>query len=208
MKNRSSFDINKCKTPKNEFNNNFSPTDSKRNTNNNFRKCIGPDYLSKFKNEFSKTLKKVNIFNHDISFSNKIFSLSKKNITHAKKLLEDNQVKPVSMLNIIKKDIYEQKMKALEKFKYIKENMKGDLKINLIKFVRKPPNKLNNIRDYTRQREQFKKYQDFDPVDHSDDEEEKDYLNIYPDFVKKNKMLLNQKNRISNLILKINKKPL
>ena len=208
MKNRSSFDINKCKTPKNEFNNNFSPTDSKRNTNNNFRKYIGPDYLSKFKNEFSKTLKKVNIFNHDISFSNKIFSLSKKNITHAKKLLEDNQVKPVSMLNIIKKDIYEQKMKALEKFKYIKENMKGDLKINLIKFVRKPPNKLNNIRDYTRQREQFKKYQDFDPVDHSDDEEEKDYLNIYPDFVKKNKMLLNQKNRISNLILKINKKPL
>ena len=135
-------------------------------------------------------------------------SLSKKNLTHAKKILEDNQVKPVSMLNIIKKDIYEQKMKALEKFKYIKENMKGDLKINLIKFVRKPPNKLNNIRDYTRQREQFKKYQDFDPVDHSDDEEEKDYLNIYPDFVKKNKMLLNQKNRISNLILKINKKPL
>ena len=112
------------------------------------------------------------------------------------------------MLNIIKKDIYQQKMKALEKFKYIKENMKGDLKINLIKFVRKPPNKLNNIRDYTRQREQFKKYQDFDPVDHSDDEEEKDYLNIYPDFVKKNKMLVNQKNRISNLILKINKKPL
>ena len=38
IKNRSSFDINNYKTPKNEFNNNFSPIDSKRNTNNNFKK--------------------------------------------------------------------------------------------------------------------------------------------------------------------------
>ena len=204
--NHPSYHIKSAKTSQNKFSQYFyrkiNPMDIKNksinnnnfNRNNNFRKIKNLEYISKFKNEYSATMKKSEMLNHDISFSNNIFSLTKSNYNKAKKVLDENILKKISMVSIIKQDVLEKKRKLLSKFKFIKENSSGNIRLNIIDFIRTPQYRLSYVNDYYKQREQFKKYKQIDSLEQST--EEKNEFNILYDRNKKSKKILEQKDKI------------
>ena len=204
--NPSSYHIKSAKTTKNKFSkysySKINPMDIKNksinfnNKNNNFRKNKIIDYISQFKNEYSTTMKKSQMLSQDISFSNKIFTLTRTNYNKAKKVLNESTLKKIDMVNIIKQDVFEKKRKLLAKFKYIKENSSGNIRLNIVDFIRTPQYKLSYINDYYKQREQFKKYKQIDSLEQST--EEKNEFNVLYDRNKneKNKKILQQKDKI------------
>ena len=199
-----SFNNNtKARTFHNRFsiNNNVNMNDSKSSFNNNNNKInliknTTHDYLSKFKNEYTKTMKKSKVLNKDISFLNRIFSLSKNNYNKTKKIFEENKIKKISMLNMVKHDIFAQKRKAMSQFKYVKENMSGNIKINFLSFVRTPQSKLIFVRDFNKQREQSK-YKEIDIETNEDSDNDNDIEEIYDYIDKESKNLINQKKKIN-----------
>ena len=173
---------------KSSFNNNNNKIDLKKNATH--------DYLSKFKNEYTKTMKKSQVLNKDISFLNRIFSLSKNNYNKTKKIFEENKIKKIGMLNMVKHDIFAQKRKAMSQFKYVKENMSGNIKINFLSFVRTPQSKLIFVRDFNKQREQ-RKYKEIDIETDEDSDNDNDIEEIYDYIDKESKNLINQKKKIN-----------
>ena len=193
--------FNKVKANQKRLSNNsniYFPDSKNSNYNNQINsnnKNITQDYLYLFKNEYSKTMKKSEILNKDISFLNKVFSLTKNNYNKTKKILEDNTIKKISMLSMIKNDMLAQRKKQLDKYKYIKENMSGNLKVNFLSFVRTPQSKLSFVREFTRQREHIRKYKDIDFSEKSDEEDEIEGKTFF-ELDKKKKNLINQKRKI------------
>ena len=203
----SSFNINNNKKPKtfqNKFstNNNINILDSKNTINNyynkiNLKKNMTHDYLSKFNNEYSKTIKKSKLLNKNISFLNRVFYLSKNNYNKTKKIFEENRIKKISMLSMVKNDIFAQKRKAMSQFKYVKENMSGNIKVNFLSFVRTPQSKLIFVRDFNKQREQSKKYKEIDIDTDEDNEDDNEIEEVYDYIDKESKNLINQKKKIN-----------
>ena len=161
----------------------------------NLRPSSSYDYLYKFGSQFSKTIKNSKKITQDISFSNKVFSMSKDSYNKVSKLIEKTKLKQINVLNLIKHDIFEQKRKEFAKFKYVKENLSGNLKVNIFEHVRKPKSKYEFVREYNVRRDLIRKYQDKDIYDSSSDEEKSNFGLFYE----------NKKN-IKNLILNPNKK--
>ena len=195
--------LNKRKISQNSINNNenhsqISTIDLKNKTNKsniNLKRNTSYDYLSKFGTEFSKTIKSSKKINEEISFSNKIFSMTKNNYHKASRIIEKTKLKKINMTHLLKHDIFAQKRKDLSKFKYIKENKNGNIKINIYEHIRKPTSKNEYIREYNVKREQLRKYKDKDLSDNSSDEEKSEF-NLFSE---------NEKN-IKNLILNPDKK--
>ena len=161
-----SFRIKSAKSTQNKSSkyipNKINPMDIKNKNNDSnydaFRRNKSPDYISKLKNEYSKTMKKSKMLNHDISFSNKLFTLTKSSYNKAKKVLNKSKLKKVNVVRIIKQDNLEKKKKLLSKYKYIKESSSGNIRLNVLDFIRTPQNKLSYVNDYYKQRHLFKKY--------------------------------------------------
>ena len=164
-------------------------------SNINLKRNTSYDYITKFGTEFSKTIKNSKKIKEEISFSNKIFSMTKNNYHKASRIIEKTKLKKINMTHLLKHDIFAQKRKDLSKFKYIKENKSGNIKINIYEHIRKPTSKNEYIREYNVKREQLRKYKDKDLSDNSSDEEKSEF-NLFSE---------NEKN-IKNLILNPDKK--
>ena len=169
---------------------------NKLNININLKRNTSYDYLSKFGTEFSKTMKSSKKIKEEISFRNKLFSMTKNNYHKVSKIIEKTKLKKVNMSHLLKNDFFAQKRKDLSKFKYVKENKNGDLKINIFEHIRKPTSKNEYIREYNVKREQLRKYKDKDLSDNSSEDDEKSDFNLFSE---------NEKN-IKNLILNPDKK--
>ena len=169
---------------------------NKLNININLKRNTSYDYLSKFGTEFSKTMKSSKKIKEEISFRNKLFSMTKNNYHKVSKIIEKTKLKKINMSHLLKNDFFAQKRKDLSKFKYVKENKNGDLKINIFEHIRKPTSKNEYIREYNVKREQLRKYKDKDLSDNSSEDDEKSDFNLFSE---------NEKN-IKNLILNPDKK--
>lgn len=197
--------FNKARTIQNKYkndnnnNNSIYLIDSKNIINNNnsinYKMNISHDYLSKFKHQYNKTIKKSELFNQDLSFFNKIFSLTRPDLDKTKKMIEESKIKKISLLNMIRHDVFAQKRKEMEQFKYVKENMSGNLRIHFLSFVRTPQSKLGFVRDFNKQREFHRKYKEFDYYETTDDEDDKKEENILRDLDKKRIALINEKRK-------------
>ena len=174
----------------------ISTMDRKNIKNLSLNRNASHDYLNKFGFEFSKTMKHSKKINEEINFSNKVFSMTKNNYHKVNQLIEKTKLKKINMTNLLRHDIFAQKKKKLAKFKYVQEGMSGNLKINILEYLRKPKSKNEYIKEYNIKREQLRKYQDKYLSEMSSDDEEKSDFNLFPE---------NEKN-IKNLILNPNKK--
>ena len=100
------------------------------------------------------------------------------------------------MLSMVKNDIFAQKRKAMSQFKYVKENMSGNIKVNFLSFVRTPQSKLIFVRDFNKQREQ-RKYKEIDIDTDEDNEDDNEIEEVYDYIDKESKNLINQKKKIN-----------
>lgn len=197
---KSQSSMNKLKTIQNNSINNYNINNSQISTidiknRKNLRPSSSYEYLYKFGSQFSKTIKNSKKITQDISFSNKVFSMSKDSYNKVSKLIEKTKLKQINVLNLIKHDIFEQKRKEFAKFKYVKENLSGNLKVNIFEHVRKPKSKYEFVREYNVRRDLIRKYQDKDIYDSSSDEEKSNFG-----------LFSENKKNIKNLILNPNKK--
>ena len=177
-----------------------------KSMNIRLKQKINHENIFNFKSDCSDTIKKSELLSKDINFLNKVLAKTKNNYKQVSKILRDTNIDDYNILKMVKNDIFEQRRKKLAKFKYVKENMSGNLKINFKDFIRKPLSKLDYVNVYNKKRELFNCFKnDSEISDKSDDEK----VNIFSDIKKNHKCakcdrcLSKQKNKVRiSLIIK------
>ena len=177
--------FNRFPFTKKEYSKNFDINDLKFK----LKEKITPKNLLNFRDNCSETIKQSKLLSKDINFLNKILTKSKTSFKQAKKIIKDN-TENIDMLKLVKNDIFAQRRKKLQKFKYIKENMSGNLKVNFKNFIRKSHSELDFVNAYNRRREIYNCFKnDSEISDKSEEEEEK--VNIYS-YIKRKKNFVNK----------------
>ena len=177
--------FNRFPFTKKEYSKNFDINDLKFK----LKEKITPKNLLNFRDNCSETIKQSKLLSKDIILLNKILTKSKTSFKQAKKIIKDN-TENIDMLKLVKNDIFAQRRKKLQKFKYIKENMSGNLKVNFKNFIRKSHSELDFVNAYNRRREIYNCFKnDSEISDKSEEEEEK--VNIYS-YIKRKKNFVNK----------------
>ena len=114
-------------------------------------------HASRLKNKCIKTIRQSEFLNKDIKFFNKIYKFSADDFKNKEYQIQKKGLKLINYINYMKiyqKDFKPDVKKDLEKkYQYIREDLKGNIQLNKLDFLRKYKSRLNFVRVYNRRRE-------------------------------------------------------